>query len=89
MDLSLIWELFTNCIQASEILGIDLSFRRELETAREQLLPLRVGRHGQLQEWCEDFEEAEPGHRHVSHLYGLFPGRQILKHKHPCLSRAC
>lgn len=89
MDLSLIWELFTNCIQASEILGIDLSFRRELETAREQLLPLRVGHHGQLQEWYEDFEEAEPGHRHVSHLYGLFPGRQILKHKHPCLSRAC
>lgn len=89
MDMSLIWDLFTNCIEASEVLDIDSSFRRELETAREQLLPLKVGQHGQLMEWHQDFEEAEPGHRHVSHLFGLFPGRQILKHKHPRLSEAC
>jgi len=44
---------------------------------REQLPPLQVGKHGQLQEWLEDYEEAEPGHRHLSHLYALFPGDQI------------
>ena len=89
MDMSLIWDLFTNCIGASMILDVDASLRRDLEAAREQLLPLRVGRHGQLQEWYEDFEEASPGHRHFSHLLGLYPGRQILMHKHPCLSKAC
>lgn len=89
MDMSLIWDLFTNCIEASTILDVDAGFRRDLEAAREQLLPLRVGSHGQLQEWHEDLEEASPGHRHFSHLFGLYPGRQILKHKHPCLSKAC
>lgn len=89
MDMSLIWELFTNCIEASRILDIDSDFRHELEGARDQLLPLRIGCHGQLQEWYYDFEEAEPGHRHVSHLFGLYPGKQILKHKHPVLSSAC
>lgn len=89
MDMSLIWELFTNCIEASLILDIDSDFRYELEGAREQLLPLRIGNHDQLQEWYYEFEEAEPGHRHVSHLFGLYPGKQILKHRHPVLSKAC
>src|SRR5690606_15071755 len=89
MDMSLIWDLFTNCIEAGAVLNTDASFRRDLEAAREQLLPLRVGSSGQLQEWNEDFEEASRGHRHFSHLFGLYPGRQILKHKHPCLSKAC
>lgn len=89
MDLSLIWDLFTNCIEASEALDVDASFRRDLDAAREQLLPLKKGSHGQLQEWHEDLEEASPGHRHLSHLFGLYPGRQILKHKHPLLSKAC
>lgn len=89
MDLSLIWDLFTNLITASKILDIDSAFRRKLETAKLQLPPLRVGSHGQLQEWCDDFDEAEPGHRHVSHLFGLYPGKQILKHQQPCLSEAC
>jgi len=89
MDMSLIWDLFTNCIEAGAVLNTDASFRRDLEAAREQLLPLQVGSSGQLQEWNEDFEEASRGHRHFSHLFGLYPGRQILKHKHPCLSKAC
>jgi len=89
MDMSLIWDLFTNCIQASRELGVDQPFRRELEVAKARLVPLRIGRYGQLQEWFANFAEAEPGHRHVSHLFGLYPGRQILKHQHEKLSQAC
>ncbi len=89
MDLSLIWELFTNCIAASKILEIDEEFRIQLEKIKEQLPPLKIGRQGQLQEWFHDFEEAEPGHRHLSHLVGLYPGQQILKYKHPVLTKAC
>jgi alpha-L-fucosidase 2 len=73
MDLTIIWDLFTNCIEASTILETDSEFREKLRSARSWLFPLQVGKHGQLQEWWEDFEEAEPGHRHSSHLYGLFP----------------
>lgn len=89
MDMSLIWDLFTNCIKASERLGIDGDFREQLEDARERLFPFQIGRHGQLQEWWEDFEEAEPRHRHVSHLYGLHPGRQITWRSDPALWAAC
>ena len=89
MDMSLIWDLFTNCIKASERLGIDGDFREQLEDARERLFPFQIGRHGQLQEWWEDFEEGEPRHRHVSHLYGLHPGRQITWRSDPALWAAC
>lgn len=89
MDMSLIWNLFTNCIEASQILDVDENFRRRLLVTREQLLPLRIGRRRQLMEWHQDFVEAEPGHRHVSHLFGLYPGNQILVEQHPRLSQAC
>ncbi|MBB3111308.1 alpha-L-fucosidase 2 [Paenibacillus phyllosphaerae] len=77
MDLALIWDLFTNCIEASEALGTDESFREQLATAREQLLPLQIGQYGQLQEWYKDFEDEDVHHRHVSHLFGVYPGRQL------------
>lgn len=77
MDLSLIWDLFTNCIEASELLAIDDAFRSELAAARDRLLPLQVGKHGQLQEWYKDFDDEDQHHRHVSHLFGVYPGRQI------------
>jgi alpha-L-fucosidase 2 len=77
MDMTLIRELLGNCIQAAELLELDHDFRNRCEETLQRLLPYQIGRHGQLQEWCADFEEAEPGHRHVSHLYGLYPGRQI------------
>ncbi|MGG6309418.1 glycoside hydrolase family 95 protein [Paenibacillus macerans] len=77
MDISLIWELFTNCIEASGILGIDEEFRKELEQKRERLLPLQIGRYGQLQEWSKDFEDEDVHHRHTSHLVGVYPGRQL------------
>ncbi|MEJ5252180.1 MAG: glycoside hydrolase family 95 protein [Chthonomonadetes bacterium] len=88
MDMQILRELFTNCIQASRTLGVDEDFRRELEEALGRLAPMQIGRHGQLQEWIEDFEENEPGHRHMSHLYGLHPGCQITPRGTPELARA-
>lgn len=77
MDMSLIWDTFTNCIEASEVLGIDEEFRGELTEARSKLFPMQIGSDGNLQEWYKDWEDEDPHHRHVSHLFGVFPGRQI------------
>jgi alpha-L-fucosidase 2 len=88
MDFQLIHELLTNCIAASERLGVDAEKRAEWERILQQIPPLLIGKHGQLQEWLEDYDEAEPGHRHMSHLYGLFPGEQITREKTPELAAA-
>jgi alpha-L-fucosidase 2 len=77
MDMSIIWDLFTNIIDASTILGIDAPFRNQLIETKSALFPLQIGSKGQLQEWYKDFEETDPHHRHTSHLFGLHPGRQI------------
>jgi len=77
MDIELIRELFENCRRAAEILGTDAEFRSELERTEKRLPPLQIGKRGQLQEWIEDYPEAEPQHRHVSHLYSLYPGHDI------------
>jgi alpha-L-fucosidase 2 len=77
MDIELIRELFENCQRAAEILGTDSEFRAELDGALKRLPPLQIGKRGQLQEWIEDYAEAEPQHRHVSHLYSLYPGHDI------------
>ena len=74
LDLALARDLFANCIAAAEILGVDEEFRDRLAGARARLLPYRTGARGQVQEWPEDFEERDPQHRHLSHLYPLHPG---------------
>jgi alpha-L-fucosidase 2 len=73
---------------AAAELGFDAHLRERTEAARAQLAPLQVGRHGQLQEWLHDFEEAEPAHRHTSHLCALYPERQIGPRSTPELARA-
>jgi alpha-L-fucosidase 2 len=88
MDMQLIWDLFTNCIATSHLLEMDEIFRARLEAARERLVPARIGRFGQLQEWARDFDESEPGHRHLSHLFGLHPGKQITPRGTPALAQA-
>jgi alpha-L-fucosidase 2 len=89
MDMSLIRDLFYNCMEAGKILDdLDHDFLSELQQAYERLFPLQIGKLGQLQEWFADFEEREPGHRHLSHLFGLYPGREILLHEHPELANA-
>jgi alpha-L-fucosidase 2 len=88
MDEQILWDLFTHCIEAARVLGTDQAFAGKLEKARARLVPPRIGRHGQLQEWMEDFEEPEPGHRHISHLFALHPGHQITLHGTPELAQA-
>jgi len=77
MDLQIIWDLFTHTSLAARTLNKDLEFAALLDEARSKLAPMQVGKHGQLQEWLEDYDEPEPGHRHISHLFALYPGHQI------------
>ena len=88
MDMEIIWDLFTNTIEASKILDTDSKFRNQLANLRSQLSPLRIGSDGRLMEWSEEFKEAEPGHRHISHLFGLHPGKQITVQQTPELAQA-
>lgn len=74
MDLLLAREVLGNCLAASEHLDVDAEMRPIWRETRGQLAPLQIGKHGQLQEWLDDWDEPEPSHRHVSHLYGIFPG---------------
>jgi alpha-L-fucosidase 2 len=87
-DRVLIYDLFTSCIEASRLLDRDADFRARVEAARARLSPLKIGRHGQLQEWLEDFEEAVPNHRHTTHLIALFPSDQITPRSTPNLAQA-
>ena len=73
VDMQLLRELFGNCIRAAEILSVDEAFCQELKTARSRLAPNQVGPDGRLQEWLKPYEEPDPKHRHVSHMYGLYP----------------
>jgi alpha-L-fucosidase 2 len=77
MDLELIHDVFMHCIAASKILAIDEPFRTRLETALGKLYPLQIGPDGRLQEWFMPFGETEVHHRHLSHLWALYPGNQI------------
>ncbi|PZR33614.1 glycoside hydrolase family 95 protein [Caulobacter segnis] len=79
MDQAIIRDLFDNCLRAEAVLGADPAFVAELKAARDKLAPYRIGKDGQLQEWQEDWDADAPDihHRHVSHLYGLFPSDQI------------
>jgi alpha-L-fucosidase 2 len=87
-DRELVYGLFQSCIQASSELGIDAEFQARLKAALSKLSPLQIGKHGQLQEWLEDFDEAEPNHRHTSHLIALYPLDQITPEKTPELAKA-
>lgn len=88
MDLSLIGELFDNCIKAAEWLKVDEDFAMTLAERKQRLLPLQIGKYGQLQEWFEDFEDEDVQHRHVSHLVGVYPGRLITERSAPDLFQA-
>ena len=88
MDMQILRELFGNCIEASKILGIDSDFRTKLVKTRTKLAPTRIGKHGQIMEWLEDYEEPELHHRHVSHLYGLHPYDEITPDGTPLLAKA-
>ncbi|UCG49469.1 MAG: glycoside hydrolase family 95 protein [Phycisphaerales bacterium] len=88
MDHQIIRELFSNCIEASKVLGVDEELRAKLTELRSRIAPNRIGRHGQLQEWLEDKDDPRNRHRHVSHLFGLHPGAEITKRGTPELFEA-
>jgi alpha-L-fucosidase 2 len=90
MDMQILRDLFSQCVSAAEILGIDRDFRSKALAVRARLAPMQVGKAGQLQEWLEDWdmEAPERQHRHVSHLYGLFPSNQITVRETPELFKA-
>jgi alpha-L-fucosidase 2 len=77
MDMEIILDLFTNTIEAARVLGIDGALVDELTRMKARLHPLKVGKKGNLVEWYDDWEDEDPQHRHVSHLFGLHPGRQL------------
>ncbi len=79
MDLAIISDLFRNCIRTCELLQMDESLKSRVDIALDRLRTPEVGRHGQLQEWWQDWDDPEDEHRHVSHLFGLHPGNQISK----------
>ena len=88
MDHMIIRDLLQNTIQASIALDTDKSFRTKMEKTLERLTPIKTGSDGRILEWSEEFEEPEPGHRHLSHLYGLHPGNQITEQQNPGLLEA-
>ena len=88
IDNQLVFDLFSNVITAAEILDTDADFAAELRAKRNQLPPMQVGQHGQLQEWLKDWDDPGDKHRHVSHLYELYPGNQISPYHSPHLFQA-
>jgi len=90
MDFELIHEVFTNLIEASRILGMDQDKRKEWQYVLDNIPPLQIGKHGQLQEWLEDYKEARvnSGHSAVSHQYALFSSGQITAEHTPELAQA-
>jgi alpha-L-fucosidase 2 len=88
IDMQLLRYLFGACIEASQLLGIDREFRSELIEKQKRLAPTRIGSDGRVMEWLQEYQEAEPTHRHVSHLWGLYPGSEITSDGTPDLARA-
>lgn len=87
-DQQIIWELFTNYIEASEVLGVDAEYRAKVVDMRAKLLGPKIGKWGQIQEWMDDVDSPNDKHRHTSHLFALYPGRQISSVTTPELAAA-
>jgi alpha-L-fucosidase 2 len=88
MDREIIWETFSNVLEAAGVLGVDDAFTDEVRGALERLAPVRIGADGRILEWSEEYAEPEPGHRHLSHLYGLHPSNQFTWARAPGLVAA-
>lgn len=89
MTMTITKELFSNCIKCCSILGCDPDFADELREKIKRLYPYKTGSKGQLLEWYEEYDEYEQGHRHISHLYGLYPANEITVEGTPALAEAC
>ena len=89
MDVQIVSELYDAVCQSASILGVDASFVDSLKTAKSHFPPMQVSEQGYLLEWLKDYKEVEPQHRHVSHLFGLYPGTMLTQSKTPALMNAC
>jgi len=87
-DQQVVWDLFTNTIEAAKELGVDADYRKKLAAMRDKLVGPKVGKWGQLQEWMEDKDDPKDNHRHVSHMFAVYPGRQISVAKTPDFAKA-
>ena len=87
-DQQLCWDLLTNMIVASELLGVDAEYRQQLKAKRAKLLGPKIGKWGQLQEWMEDIDDPKDTHRHINHMVAVYPGRQIHPTTTPKLAEA-
>src|SRR4028118_584668 len=88
MDTQIIRETLGHCLEAARILKIENELQKRIEAALSRLPEHKIGKHGQLQEWVEDYDEPDPGHRHISHLFALHPGTQISPRRTPELAQA-
>lgn len=88
MDIQIVTELFNVCIESCLMLGVDEEFRLTLENIKKKLRKPSIGKHGQIMEWMEDYDEPEPGHRHISQMFALHPGTQISPVTTPELAQA-
>ncbi|NMB06386.1 MAG: glycoside hydrolase family 95 protein [Bacteroidales bacterium] len=88
MDNQLLFDLFTRTAAANDLIGNDPEYSRQLRDITDKLAPMQIGKHAQLQEWLEDIDDPKNEHRHVSHLYGLYPGNQISPYSTPALFNA-
>jgi len=88
MDNQMVFDLLSNTVAAANILGIDTAFSDSIKNLSKKLPPMQIGKYGQLQEWLEDWDKKESSHRHVSHLWGMYPGKQISPYTQPALFEA-
>lgn len=88
MTNQIVFELFSTTIEAAQILKKDAAFADTLQQLRKRLAPMHIGKYGQLQEWLDDIDDPNDHHRHISHLYGLFPSNQISPYRTPELFSA-
>ena len=85
MDNQMVYDILKNTAEAAGILGKDADFAKELDTLRARLTPYKIGKYGQVQEWQEDWDRESTSHRHLSHLWGAYPGNQVSPYENPTL----
>lgn len=88
MDNQIVFDVLSNALRASQLLGGSISYQDSLKSMIDRLAPMQIGKYNQLQEWLEDLDNPNDKHRHISHVYGLFPSNQISPYSHPLLFQA-
>lgn len=88
MDNQIVFDVLSNALEASKILNAPVSYQDSLKSMLNRLAPMQIGKYNQLQEWLEDMDNPKDHHRHISHVYGLFPSNQVSPYSHPLLFQA-